>query len=264
MAEKKMCPHCGSQMFMVKITRAGLAEFTTDPNESCKILKESKDNFNVEIVGCARCKQTVTADDLVTGVKCIQCGRIVSPMDINTDGVCNVCEAVKQRSELANASKEDLIKMLLDAEKKANPVVAKMEKQIEKADNVNMTAPAPVIENAQDNDVEQPIEEDKKPKRKATRKKKDDDVSDVTENEAETITEESSVDTENVEATTEETEEAVDNIANQQEAPFPDIGINPPIEEVQPVEEMPVNNAVQEEQPIGADFRMFDDTEDSF
>ena len=39
-------------------------------------------------------------------------------MDINTDGICNVCEAVKQRTELANASREDLIKMLLDAEKK--------------------------------------------------------------------------------------------------------------------------------------------------
>jgi DNA-directed RNA polymerase subunit RPC12/RpoP len=261
MAEKKMCPHCGGQMFMTKITRAGLAEFSTDPNEPCKILKESKDKFDIEIVGCARCKQNVSFDDLVTGVKCKECGRVVGPMDINTDGICNVCEAVKQRTELANASREDLIKMLLDAEKKTNPVTAKIEKQIEKADMVTpVAAPAPIQDEPTDiNDIldapseEQPVE---KKKRTRARKKKDDEDVAVEQVESENTAEEITEETVSV------TEEVVDDIANQQEAPFPDIAMNPPEEPVAVVEEQPV--AQDAEQPIGADFRMFDEEEEAF
>jgi len=272
MAEKRMCPHCGSQMFMVKTIRAGLAEFTTDPNESCRILKESKDKFDIEIVGCARCKANVAEADLVTGVKCKECGRIVGPMDINADGICNVCEAVKQRSELANASREDLIKMLLDAEKKTNPVVAKMEKQIEKAESVTSAPTSAKVEATDETVTEETAEEvpaetvaeEGKPKRRSTRRKKTDD--DLKEKEE--STEETSVeDAEKSEET--DTANAVDDIANQQEAPFPDLGdaLNPPVvEEPVPVVETPViPEPVQAEQAIGAnDFNMFDDGEEPF
>lgn len=275
MAEKKMCPHCGSQMFMVKIVRAGLAEFTTDPNEPCKVLKESKDKFDIEIVGCARCKEAVAETDLVTGVKCKECGRVVGPMDVNADGICNVCEAVKQRTELASASREDLIKMLLDAEKKVNPVAAKMEKQIEKADVAPATVPDVTNAPMDINDIldapaeEQPAE--KKKTRTKSRKKKDDAVDESateTTEEAEAteeVVEETEQNTEGAKEAPVVTEEVVDDIANQQEAPFPDIAMNPPVEEVTapsvPVVEQPAQDG---EQPIGADFRMFDEEEEAF
>ena len=255
MAEKKMCPHCGSQMFMVKTIRAGLAEFTTDPNEPCKILKESKDKFDIEIVGCARCKTSVTEAELVEGVKCSKCGRIVGPMDINAEGICNVCEAVQQRAELANASKEDLIKMLLDAEKKANPVASKIAKQIDKAENTDAAITTVATESVPQDDSSDATEE-KKPRRR--RKKKDDD----------TATDESvnaEEDAEEVEETTEtadvNTEVAVEEVANQQEAPFPDIAMNLP--EAPEVSE-PITTTVPDEQPVGADFRMFEDGEEPF
>ena len=256
MAEKKMCPHCGSQMFMTKIIRAGLAEFTTDPNEPCKILKESKDKFDIEIVGCARCKQEVTVNDLITGVKCKECGKVVSPNDISEDGICNVCEAVKQRAELANASKEDLIKMLLDAEKKINPVAIKMEKQIEKADETDSTVTQ--ITSANEDNVSGTTTEEstEKKKRTKTRKKKVDENDTVEpEKEDEETTEVSEV------VTDSDVKDTVDDIANQQEAPFPDIAMNlpeePVVTTVQPIES---NN----EQPIGADFHMFDEEEEAF
>lgn len=268
MAEKRMCPHCGSQMFMVKTIRAGLAEFTTDPNEPCKILKENKDKFDIEIVGCARCKANVEEADLVTGVKCKECGRIVGPMDINAEGICNVCEAVKQRAELANASREDLIKMLLDAEKKTNPVAAKMEKQIEKAEEF---APAPTSgakveatdETVAEETPTETVAEEGKPKRRSTRRKKADDEPQEKE---ESVEEESVVESE---AVAEDTENAVNDIANQQEAPFPDLGdaMNPPVaEESAPMVETPViPEPVQGEQAIGtSDFNMFDDGEEPF
>lgn len=266
MAENRMCPHCGGHMFMAKIIRPGIVEVFADEKEPYKICKESKDNYEVEILKCARCKEAITEADLVVGVTCKECGRVVGPMDVNTDGICNVCEAVKQRAELANASKEDLIKMLLEAEKKANPVVAKMEKQIEKAEDV---APAtPVIIDEAPSETAEKAEEpsEKKPKtRTKARKKKTDDVADDTT--SDDTTEETAEET----VPTEEpvVEEAVNDLANQQEAPFPEM--NPPEEDMQtpdtntPVVPQEVPQVAQEEeQAIGADFRMFDEGEEPF
>ena len=248
MEEKRMCPHCGSQMFMSKVIRPCLVEVTTDPNEPYKVLKENKDKFEIEIVGCARCRESVTEKDLVTGVKCKECGRIVSPMDVNEEHICNVCVAIKQRAELANASREDLIQMLLSAEKKVNPVAIKMEKQIEKANTTT--------EEVHD-DTEQPSTDDKKPKRKASRRKKEDTVDDIPQEDEEQVSEET---------------EAVEDIANQQEAPFPDLSMNLQEENIQTsdstvIEEpeipLPVVDT-QEEQSVGADFHMFEEDEDAF
>lgn len=238
MEEKRMCPHCGSQMFMAKVIRPCLMEVTTDPNESYKVLKENKDKFDIEIVGCARCREAVTETDLVTGVKCKECGRIVSPMDINEEHICNVCVAVKQRTELANASREDLIQMLLSAEKKVNPVAVKMEKQIEKANTV--------IEEEVQDDTEQVSVDDKKPKRKASRKKKE-DTEDAMQESEDLIPVET---------------EAVEDIANQQEAPFPDLSMNLPEPTVEEQLEQPAVNT--EEQSVGAEFHMFEEDEDAF
>ena len=239
MAENKMCPHCGGQMFMAKITKPCVVEVITESNEPYKVLKESHEKFDIELLKCARCKADVTEESLIVGVKCKECGRIVGPMDIDEHGTCNVCTAIRQRTELANASKEDLIKMLLDAEKKANPVSAKIEKQIEKAENVAV-------------ETEQPDNTEKKAKNKPTRKKKEDKVSSE-----ETVQEATKA-------------EEIDNLANQQDAPFPDMNL--PEENVQEPEPLPndiiENNESepinQEEQAVGADFHMFDDGEEPF
>lgn len=243
--ENKMCPHCGSQMFMAKIIRPGLVSTTADPNEPYKILKEGQGKFDIEIVECARCREVVTEEALVTGVKCKECGRIVGPMDVNEDSVCNVCVAVKQREELANASREDLIQMLLNAEKKANPVTKKIEKQIEIANSIP----------TEDEQVktEETSAEAKTGKRKASRRKKEDD--DVKNDEEPAVQEEVSAPI-----------EAVDDIANQQEAPFPDIAMNPPEVNVEVPTSVPstTESSADDEQPIGADFRMFEDGEEPF
>lgn len=273
MAENRMCPHCGGQMFAATITRACVVEVTTDAENPYKILKENKDKFDVEIVKCARCKSEVSETELVVGVQCKECGRVVGPMDVNADGICNVCEAVKQRAELANASREDLIKMLLDAEKKVNPVVAKMEKQIEKAEEYTaapaVTSVSAKIESTEETGTEETeVAEEEKPKttRRKRRKKGDDEAEQVddTATEVEEVAENESP---------EETTEAINDIANQQEAPFPDLGdaMNPPVAEAPVIEEpvipapMPTEQTAPVEQAIGAaDFNMFDDGEEPF
>ena len=231
MAESKMCPHCGSKMFAAAITRPCIVEVTNDKNNPFKILKEVDNNPEIAIAKCARCRAELTEADLVTGVKCNECGKIVSPGELTPEGICDVCDAIKKRSELATASKEELIKMLLNAEKNANPVAAKIEKKIQDAEE---TVQQIELENTQP-------EEQKKPRTRAKVRGKKDSEPEV------------------VETSITETENAMDDLANSQEAPFPEMNA-PEIPEVAPViEPAPavVDTPLPSEQAIGVGFEMF-------
>ena len=87
MAENKLCPHCGSKMFVAGITRGCVVEVTDDASEPFKLLKESAKGFEIELVKCARCKHDLTMDDLTIGTPCKECGRIVSPNELDENGV---------------------------------------------------------------------------------------------------------------------------------------------------------------------------------
>ena len=243
MAENKLCPKCGGQMFMAAITRACVVGVSTDEENPYTILKEGKDKYDIAIIKCARCKESIEEKDLVIGVHCKECGRITAPSDIDSNGICDICNAKSKRSELANASKEDLIKMLLEAEKRTNPVTSKMEERIETATAVSQQVAA-TEEVAEESNVEAP-----QPKKRRRRKTSDD-----------VVTEEAEEQTEEVVATTEDVSTEAENLANQQEAPFPDMNL--PEEMIS--QEVPVPT-VQEEQPVGVnnDFKMFDDSNDS-
>ena len=231
MAEAKMCPHCGSKMFAAAITKPCIVEVYDDNDNPFKILKEVDKNPEVEIAKCARCKAELTEADLVMGVACKECNKIVSPGELNADGICDVCEALKQRSELANASKEELIKMLLNAERNANPVANKIKEKVSEAEEVVQQ----LEEDAQSG-------EPKKKTRTKARAKKDVDATPV-----ETPTEASET----------QVEQAVDDLANSQEAPFPEMNapeIPEPVVETPPVVEPA---SLPSEQAIGAGFEMF-------
>ena len=160
--------------------------------------------------------------------------------------------------------------MLLDAEKKNNPMVAKMEKQIEKADAaVSEIQSVPEQNESTDiNDIlnapaEEPPAEKKKTRSKSRKKKSDEGTTEQTES---VETEEASEDPVVTEEASIATEAEVNDVANQQEAPFPDIAMNPPEEATQVSEPVVAEQAVAQdgEQPIGADFRMFDEEEEAF
>lgn len=258
---KKMCPHCASTMFAAEITRGCVVEMYSDVAEGTpnhKVLKESNGNYEIEIVKCVRCKHELKEEDLVVGVPCKECGKVVAPSDINEDGLCDVCSAVKQRTELATASREDLIRMLLDAEKKANPVAAQVAKQVEKAEEVAQATTAPV--DSTDDTATETVADDgqaaagtteKKPRRRATRKK--DDAEATTEATEETVAEVEEAPAE--QPVPQGQDEAVADIAGQQEAPFPDVEL--PQEEQQ-------TQQVATPAPDNGGFQMFPDDEDRF
>ena len=273
MSQIKVCPHCGSKMFVGAITRGCAVESIIDENgnPNFKLIKESSgDKYDLEILKCCRCKADINKDDLVEGVPCKECGKVVSPDELNEEGICEVCMAVKQRTELANASKEDLIMMLLDAEKKANSVIAKVEKQVKKAEKIETKQ---LTNNVSDDiDNTEDTKEDKSVTKKGGRRgkikvgddtKPDDNREDKTddvkvEDKQEDVKEEEKV-------TDEEVAKAVDDIANQQDAPFPDLNDNGnstkdvapiPMNPPEPVQEV----SVPQENTEG--FKMFDDRDD--
>ena len=177
MATKKMCPHCGGTMFMGAITRACIVEvFAPDKEgeeESFNVSKETKDKYSIEVVKCIRCKRDVSKDELITGVVCKECGRPVAPDDLNKDGICSVCEAKKTRSELANASQDDLIRMLLEAEKRSSSVSEKISKKVEQAEAVNNSANDDTTDDAAvDTKAEESTGKETKKRAKAPRGKK--------------------------------------------------------------------------------------------
>lgn len=266
MSQIKVCPHCGSKMFVGAITRGCAIESVIDENgnPSFKLVKESSgDKYDLEVLKCCRCKKDVKADELVEGVPCKECGRVVNPDELNEDGLCEVCAAVKQRAELANASREDLIQMLLNAEKQANPVTAKVEKQVKKAEKVE--------EKKDDADAGEVKEEKPAPKKGGRRgkvkvgedTKPDDNGKDET-NDATNENEKPESEEKEEQVTDAEAAKAVDDIANQQDAPFPDLGENG--NSAEDVASLPMNPPEPEQvatAPQGTgDFKMFDDRDD--
>ena len=278
MATKKMCPHCGGTMFMGAITRACIVEvFAPDKEgeeESFNVSKETKDKYSIEVVKCIRCKRDVSKDELITGAVCKECGRPVAPDDLNKDGICSVCESKKTRWELANASQDDLIRMLLEAEKRSSSVSEKISKKVEQAEAVNNSANDDTTGDAAvDTKAEESTGKETKKRAKAPRGRKKNTDETTEGNESKSETEDKPIDDNKSEKQSEDIKEAVDNLANSQEAPFPDFpGMNAPTEsETQAAEDSskePVqeNNNLEDEESVNAQepFQMFDENEEPF
>ena len=246
----KVCPHCGSSMFAAKIIRGCIVESNEDG--TFKIMKESTNKYDIEIIKCGRCKKDITEDDLVTGVTCKECGKVVNPSEIGEDGICDICKAKKERSELANASTEDLIRMLLKAEKMAKSVSVPTKESVqEDAKDIK--------EDTESNGTEEESSEPEKKTRRRKVKKNQETENTTDESQLESVSEDAPVEEKTSEENAEqkETAEAVNDIANQQEAPFPDIPMESESEQPLPAMNPPETSGQTEESFGVSDFEMF-------
>lgn len=219
MAGFKVCPHCGSMMFAARISFPGAVQSLEDG--TFKTVSEKKEGQITEIVMCARCRNEVTEDMLVEGVSCKECGKIVNPSDVDASGVCDVCKAKKERADLANASNEDLIKMIISMEK-----AARMRQAADTCPSYSVEPaeePAPV---ADEEPVAAPASEadDEKKSARPKRRARRDATEDVAQ--AEEVTDTNASADNNADATAEEpaidVKSEVNDLADLQEAPFPD------------------------------------------
>ena len=243
----KVCPHCGSSMFAAKIIRGCIVESNEDG--TFKIMKESTNKYDIEIVKCGRCKKDITEDDLVTGVTCKECGKVVNPSEIGEDGICDICKAKKERSELANASTEDLIRMLLKAEKMAKSVSVPTQESVQEDTK----------EDTESNNTEEESSEPEKKTRRRKVKKTQETENTTDKSQPESVSEDAPVEEKTSEENAEqkETAEAVNDIANQQEAPFPDIPMESESEQPLPAMNPPETSGQTEESFGVSDFEMF-------
>lgn len=234
----KICPHCGSTQFLGIIKRGGIVESVgTKDNGTVafKILKEgATDKYEAEIINCYRCKKKLVIDDLVEGMQCKNCGNMVPPSDINEDGVCSMCAFVTSDPEIQNASREDILKLLIDARRQLKLAGIQDKKEAKLAKAPDLEADEDIsTEEVQNDEVVQPK------KRRARRKK---DAVQEPQND-----QEDAVEADNVEMpvaskepvinagmpsndlfgemgiTTQQVEVATEEIADTQSAPFPDI-----------------------------------------
>lgn len=110
----KRCPKCGNERLLArKIT--GVQVESLD-NGEFKINAEGP-KYQLEIVGCAKCKAEFNESELVEMVQCKKCGKYVNSEDLNNNGECDICQALSQRPELAEMSKEDILRMMLKLER---------------------------------------------------------------------------------------------------------------------------------------------------
>lgn len=271
----KRCPHCDGDIFVAKIIRGAAVRALADG--SFEIIKEIPD-YEVEILKCNKCKETVTENDLVSLVACKKCNTLVDPKTLDENGVCDVCKVLEVREDLANASKEDLLRMYLTLERQVGtPKQTKIEATLEKAQEVEdkmtqtntQTVAAPVQdpivaedtttkevsteETATEPVPETPVEKAPQTRKRKARKKKADDVAEDTAEDTETAEE-----TETVEETT-TAEEANKEIeagvpVDFTEAPFPES--QDELSDIFNTEPQPVQEATTE------GFTMFDDEEE--
>lgn len=247
--EYKMCPHCGEQKFGAEIIRACVVKVTTDAKNSYEILGEATDKSSIKIIKCMKCKNTIEEKDLVTGIKCNKCGQIVTPNEVNKDGVCSVCEIVSNRPDL-NVSDREMIKIILELEQKVSSLESKIENKITNSEKIMESLETKIITEESEEITEEPKKEKKKVQRKPRRKK---DTKDTTEEVEQNTTNELQESNELTENTNESNESEIniqsdiENIDNQQEAVFPVIENNSVID-------------LFDEQPIGSNTEITNDS----
>ena len=244
--KKQICPYCNSVNIIAKITRGAIARFVIMDDETLdmRISEESKE-FEYEVLGCKDCGNKFTEKELSIASQCSKCGKYLPENLLDESRICDVCNIANSRPELLNATKEELIRMLLMAEKGFSPIERKIEKKLQNAEKTIESIDTKLSQNEESNQKEEIGQESEQRKaRKIKRKEKtEQQMSKETEEFIESITVSES--SEQAETSTED----VQNLSEQQEAPFPNVQsdiVNPPAENQ------------------NANFPMFDENDEAF
>lgn len=122
---KKRCPECGSETFFCKIVRVGVCTVSSDGTSNIVNIIKEDDTKTATVVKCCsnpNCKRNndgLTIDELISTSTCVKCGKEYNQEELDENGKCPMCLAY-EREDLKDASKEDLIRMILNLERKGN------------------------------------------------------------------------------------------------------------------------------------------------
>lgn len=133
---KRYCPKCGGEQFKTILKKGALV--SVDEQEQIVLIKEHNKVLGYEKtkMQCANssCNFSLSFDDLSDEIKkeCSVCKKMFS--ELNDQGVCLICEALESRTDLANASKEELLLKFLKLEQELKLKTSdKIDKKIDDA-----------------------------------------------------------------------------------------------------------------------------------
>ena len=206
MTIQKICPKCGCSEIVAQVTKTCLISISKDTATGKDVFNVLQEDDNPERTKyahlcCSSCHAQLDIESLGTNtVKCKKCGNEVPASYVNEEGICYTCIAMDSAPDIANASREDLLMMLIKSRMQSE------------------TAEPQAEQPAQEPEKQKPEkQEDKKPKNTKKNKAK----------------RESSAKIEN-----EQPKEEVQNPEPQEspepQMPEPEIGMNPPVEDSQP------------------------------
>jgi hypothetical protein len=137
----KRCSKCGSDTIMAKVIYGATVKSIEDG--TFVIIQQGK-KFEVEPVQCMHCKTLFEKgmEDLVEMQVCKTCGK--PSLDIDANGECDICRTMKTRPELANMTTNDLIRMVLQLEKKAAETPQAVQLVVNKTDSGTTTSVEPM------------------------------------------------------------------------------------------------------------------------
>lgn len=250
----KMCPHCGNKTFITYITKGCVVNIQEDDTYS--IVKESTQNPNFgEEMQCMSCKAKINKSELTLGAACKKCGKTVNSSELNDQGFCLACSELELNPELSNATKEDLLRIIASMRKQTSATIEKIDKKVQKAEET--VAEIAATEEKNDSDLipePQPVESQeteagptkRKRRVKKTAQEEPEQIPEPTV-EISAVTEEVPV-SKNTKGTT-EVAETIEEFAQSQEAPFPNVSAD--------------FTAMPEPEQAGS-FQMFDNSQDDF
>jgi hypothetical protein len=140
MLVQKVCPKCGGKKIMGFIARPCFVsvKFDTSTNKDVFELIEEDNTpsrIQYDTIKCAECGEKVKPNVLkINMVKCSKCGKDVPASYVNDEGICYSCIAMDNAPDIANASREELLMMLIQSRMNTETVNAQPE-TVQNTDN---------------------------------------------------------------------------------------------------------------------------------
>ena len=126
MTIQKICPKCGCDEIVAQVTKTCLISISNDTATGKDVFKILQEDDNPERTKyshlcCSSCHAQLDIESLGTNtVKCNKCGNEVPASYVNEEGICYTCIAMDNAPDIANASREDLLMMLIKSRMQSN------------------------------------------------------------------------------------------------------------------------------------------------
>lgn len=146
----KICKTCSKSNFGVTIKKAAERAARMVDGKITEYFEDSKEAQEEVLINyCFTCSKEITEEDLIEIHECKVCKRNVE--HVNKDGVCTQCE--EEVDKLSQASREDLILMILKQNKQIETEAVKILDETKKVENKREKNKEKLVKNSKKDDT---------------------------------------------------------------------------------------------------------------